>query len=138
MPLQKAHGRLDRLVDAALDDHRIGPRGDDPQAFLIDRQGKNGRGGGAVAGHVAGLLSHGVDELRAHVLERIGQLDLLADGDAVLGDGRPAEALVDDDVAPGGPEGAAHRMSKFLGSGEELLAGVVGVEKLFGHESVSL
>src|SRR5690606_15091635 len=37
--------------------------------------------------------------LRAHVLELVGQLDLLGDGHAVLGDGRRAEALVEHDVA---------------------------------------
>ena len=68
---------------------------------LVDRLGQDGRGGGAVAGDVAGLLGDGVDELGAHVLERVGQLDLLGDGDAVLGDGRAAERLVEDDVAAG-------------------------------------
>ena len=82
---------FDGLVDAALDGHRIGAGGDVAQAFLIDGQGQDGRGGGAVAGHVAGLLGDGVDQLGAHVLERVGQVDFLADGDAVLGDGRAAE-----------------------------------------------
>ena len=100
---------------------------------MIDGQGEDGGGGGAVAGHVAGLLGDGVDELGPHVLERIGQIDFLADGDAVLGDGGPAERFVDDDVAACGPEGAADRLGQLLGSGEELFAGVVGVEQLFGH-----
>ena len=39
------------------------------------------------------------DHLRAHVLELVGELDLLGDGDAVLGDARRAERLVEDDVA---------------------------------------
>ena len=56
----------------------LAPGGDVPQAFLVDRQGQDGRGGGAVAGDVAGLLGDGVDELGAHVLERVGQVDLLA------------------------------------------------------------
>ena len=73
------------------------------QAFLIDRQRQDGRGGGAVAGDVAGLLGDRVHELGAHVLEGIGQVDFLGDGDAVLGDGRAAEGFVDDDVAPVGP-----------------------------------
>ena len=37
--------------------------------------------------------------LRAHVLELVGELDFLGDGDAVLGDARRAERLVEDDVA---------------------------------------
>ena len=42
--------------------------------------------------------------LRAHVLELVLELDLLGDGDAVLGDARGAEALVEDDVAALGAE----------------------------------
>ena len=83
---------VDGLVDAALDGHRVGAGGDVPQPFLVDGQGQDGGGGGAVAGDVAGLLGDGVDELGAHVLERVGQVDFLGDGDAVLGDGRAAEA----------------------------------------------
>ena len=37
----------------------------------------------------------------------IGEVDLLGDRDAVLGDGRTAEGLVDDDVSAGRPEGDA-------------------------------
>ena len=40
-----------------------------------------------------------LDELGAHVLVRVGQLDLLGHGHAVLGDGRAAPALVDHGVA---------------------------------------
>src|SRR5678809_1570870 len=47
---------------------------------------------------VAGLGGDFLDHLGAHVLKRIRELDLLGDGDAVLGDGRCTEFLVDDDV----------------------------------------
>src|SRR5690606_22726139 len=42
--------------------------------------------------------------LRAPVLDLVLELDLLGDGDAVLGDTRCAEALVEHDVAALGPE----------------------------------
>ena len=130
-------GGFDGLVDAALDGHRVGAGGDVAQAFLVDGQGEDGGGGGAVAGDVAGLLSDGVDELGAHVLEGIGELDFLGDGDAVLGDGGAAEAFLDDDVAAGRPERAADGLGELFGAGEQLLAGVVGVEQLLGHMSSS-
>ena len=69
-----------------------------------DRAGQDGGGGGAVAGDVGGLRGDFVDELGAHVLERVFELDFLGDGDAVLGDGRAAERLVDDHVAAGRAE----------------------------------
>src|SRR5690606_5580928 len=40
-----------------------------------------------------------LQELGAHVLERIFELDVLGNGDAVMGDGRRAELLVECDVA---------------------------------------
>ena len=57
----------------------------------------------------------------------------LRDRDAVLGDGRAAEGLVDDDVAAGRPERDADRVGQLLGPGQQLLAGFVGVEQLLRH-----
>jgi hypothetical protein len=44
---------------------------------------------------VCRLRSHFADHLGAHVLELVFELDFLGDGDAVLGDARRAERLVD-------------------------------------------
>ena len=43
------------------------------------RLGEHGRGGGAVAGDVVGLGGDFLDELGAHVLERVVELDFLGD-----------------------------------------------------------
>ena len=94
-----ADGGLDGLVDAALDADRVRAGGDVLQAFAVDRLGQNGRGGGAVAGDVAGLAGDFADHLGAHVFVGVFQFDFLGDGHAVLGDGRGAEFLVEDDVA---------------------------------------
>src|SRR5207248_5471471 len=72
-------GLGDGLVDAALDGHRVGPAADAPEPLLVDGQGEHGGGCGAVVGRVGGLLGDRVDELGAHVLERVGQIDLLGD-----------------------------------------------------------
>ena len=90
---------LDGLVDAALELHRVVAGGDELGALAVDRLREHGRGGGAVAGDVGGLGGDLLHHLRAHVLELVLELDLLGDGDAVLGDRRRAEALLDDDVA---------------------------------------
>ena len=86
-------------IDAALQIHRIHAGGDELRAFAHDRLGQNGRGRGAVAGGVVGLRGHLAHHLRAHVLELVVELDLLGDGDAVLGDAGRAERLVEHDVA---------------------------------------
>ena len=97
-------GGLDGLVDAALDADGVGAGGDELQAFAVDRFGQHGRGGGAVAGGVAGLAGDFAHHLGAHVFIGIFQFDFLGDGDAVLGHGGRAEFLVEHDVAAFGAE----------------------------------
>ena len=103
---------VDGVVDAALEVHRVHAGGDRLHALADDRLGEHGRGGGAVAGDVVGLRGDFAQHLRAHVLELVLELDLLGDGDAVLGDARRAEALVDDDVAALGAERHLHRVGE--------------------------
>ena len=97
--LELGDDRRDRLVDAALEAHRVVPGGDHLGALGEDRAGEHGGGRGAVAGDVGGLAGDLLHHLRAHVLELVLELDLLGDGDAVLGDVRGAERLVEHDVA---------------------------------------
>ena len=122
--LQLVDDGADGLVDAALERHRVRAGGDVLQAFAEDRLGEHGRGGGAVAGDVGRLGRDFLHHLRAHVLERIGQLDFLGDGDAVLGDGRRAELLVEDDVAALGAEGDLHRLGELIDAALECSARV--------------
>ena len=92
-------GLGDREIDAALQVHRVHAGRDQLGAFAHDRRGQNRGGRGAVAGGVIGLRGDLAHHLRAHVLELVLELDLLGDGDAVLGDAGSAERLVEDDVA---------------------------------------
>ncbi len=96
-------GRLDGLVDAPLEEHGVGAGGDVLQAFEDDGLSEHGRGRGAVTGDIVGLGRDFLAELGAHVLVGIGQLDLLGDGDAVLGDHGGAVLLLQHDVAALGP-----------------------------------
>src|SRR3954452_1286413 len=95
---------FDREVDTALQIHRVHAGGNRLGAFAHDRLGQHGGGGGAVAGRVSGLGGDFAHHLRAHVLELVLELDLLGDGDAVLGDAGSAERLVEHDVAALGAE----------------------------------
>ncbi len=97
----------------------------------IDALGEHGRGGGAVAGGVGGLGSDFLHHLGAHVLIRIGQFDFLRDGDAVLGDGRRAEFLVDDDVAALGPERHLDGAGEELDAAQDFLTSGLVEEELF-------
>ncbi len=86
--------------------------------------GENGRGRGAVAGKVIGLGRNLAHQLRAHVLELVLQFDLLGDGDAVLGDARRAERLVDDDIAALRAQRHLHRIGENVDTAQHALAGV--------------
>ena len=122
----------DGEVDAALQVHRVHAGGNRLVAFLDDRLGENGRGRGAVAGDVVGLRGDFADHLRAHVLELVGKLDFLGDGDAVLGDARRAERLVDDDVAALGAERHLHRVGEDVDAVQHALTGIAGEFYVFG------
>jgi hypothetical protein len=121
------------LLDAALDVHRVGAGGDVLGALAVDGLGQHGRRGGAVAGDVGGLARDLAHHLGAHVLERILQLDLLGHGDAVLGDRRRSELLVEDDVAALGSEGDLDRVGQQVHAAENRLARVLAVNDLLGH-----
>ena len=100
-------------------------------ALAVDRLREHGRGRRAVAGDVARLGRDLAHHLRAHVLEAVLELDLLGDGDAVLGDRRRAEALLDDDVAALGAEGDLHRLRERVDAREDQIARVLGVDDFF-------
>jgi len=107
------HGRHG-LIDAALDGDRVATRGHVAQALVQNGLSQNGRGGGAVTGHVVGLAGHLFAELGTHVLVGIVEFDFLRDGDAVLGDRGASPLLVEDDVAALGAEGHLHRVGDFV------------------------
>ena len=119
-------GLGDGEVDAALEVHRVHAGGDRLGALADDGLGEHGRGGGAVAGDVAGLRGHFAHHLGAHVLELVGELDLLGDGDAVLGDARRAEGLVEHDVAALGAERHLHGIGEDVDAAQHLVARVGG------------
>jgi hypothetical protein len=108
-------------------------------AFANDRSRKHGCGGGAVTGGVVGLRGDFAHHLRAHILELVFELDLLGDGDAVLGDARSAEALVDDDVAALGTQRHLDGIGESLDAVQHAVARVGGKSYIFrGHFSLLL
>src|SRR3954471_12698020 len=124
---------LDGLLDAALDVHRVRTGDDVLRAFAVDRLRQHRRGGGPVAGGVRRLARDLTDHLRAHVLERILQVDFLGHRHAVLGDGRRAEFLVEDDIAALRAEGDLYRIGQLVHTAQDRLAGLLAVHNLFCH-----
>ena len=130
------HRLGDREVDAALEIHRVHARRDQLRALAHDRGGKNGGGGGAVAGGVVGLRGDFTHHLGAHILELVVELDLLGDGDAVLGDAGSAERLVDNDIAALRTEGHSNGVGENIDAAQHLLARVGGKTYVFSSHCI--
>src|SRR5207245_63654 len=94
------------------------------RAFLDDRGREHGRSGRAVPGDVGGLGRDLAYHLGAHVLELVLELDLLGDGDAVLGDAGSTEALVEHDVAALRAEGDLYRIGENVDAAQHAVAGI--------------
>ena len=126
----------DRLVHPALHQHRVDAGDDGAEALVVDGLGHDGGGGRAVAGDVGGLAGDLLDHLGAHVLVLVLELDLLGDGDAVLGDRRRAERLLDDDVAAARAERHLDGAGQLRDPALHRLPGVlIERDHLGGHES---
>ncbi len=137
--LQAGDHGVDGEIDTALEIHRVGAGGNRLGTFPDDGLSQDAGGGGAVAGQIGGLGGHLAQHLRAHVLELVFELDLLGDGDAILGDARRAERLLDDDVATLGAERDFHRIGEDVDAAQHLLAGVaVEFDFLGRHVGISL
>src|SRR3546814_9188446 len=89
-----------------------------------DREHRRGRS--AVTRMVVGFGRDSLDHLRAHILELVFQFDFLRDGDAILGDARCAETLVDQDVAALGAERHADRVGENIDTARDTFARVTG------------
>ncbi len=114
-----AHGE----VNAALEVHRVHAGGNCGHAFAHDRLSEHGGGGGAVPCCIIGLAGDFAQHLGTHVFKLVSKLDILGDGDAILGDARCAEALVEHDIAALGAERDFHGIGERIYTGEDAFAG---------------
>src|SRR5581483_2240920 len=109
------------FLDTALERHRVRARSNGLYAFAIDCLSENGSGSGAVAGDVGRLAGDFADHLCAGVIQAIFQFDFFCHGDAVLGDGRRTEFLLDYHIAALRPESDFHRVSEGVDAAENRL-----------------
>ena len=139
MPFQfldhRSHGRL----YTPLDGHGVGAGGDVLEAVVDDGLGQHHRSGRAVARGVVGLGGGFLEQLRAHVLEAVRQLDLFGDGYAVTADLRGAKGLVEHHVPALGAQGHLDGIRQGVDTRPEGLAGIFRIAKfLWGHPLSSL
>jgi len=130
--------RQEAIIDAALQAHGVRAGSDVAHALLDNCLCEHGCGGGAVTGDVVRLGGDFLDQLCAHVLERIVDLDFLRDGHAVIGDGGGAELLVEDDVASLRSERDLHGVSELVDTCFECTTGFVVELQLLCHGELLL
>ena len=75
------------------------------------------------------------DHPGAHVLVDVFEVDFLGHGHAVLGDGRRAEALLQDDVAAARAEGDLDRLGQLGDAAPQRVAGFLVKCNHFRHEN---
>src|SRR3990172_8410797 len=129
---QRRHHGLHAGLDAALEVHRVGAGGHVAHTLADDRLGEDGGGGGAVAGDVVGLGGHLAGELGAHVLERVLEVDLLGDADAVVHHGWGPELPLEHDVAAAGAERHTHGVGQGVDAVPQAAARLLTEKQLFG------
>ncbi|MNI34806.1 hypothetical protein D3C73_888060 [compost metagenome] len=128
-----------RFVDTALQVHRVHAGSDGFQAFVDDRLSQNGSGGSTVTSVIVGTGGNVFDQLRAHVFEAIFEFDFFGDGNAVLGDGRSAEALLDDHVTAFRAQGRFYCVSQDVDALEHFFTGGIAKQNFFSsHDRYSL
>src|SRR5437899_3075527 len=125
------HG--DGLLDAALQGHRVRAGRHVLEAAAEDGLGQDRRRRRAVARDVGGLGRDFLQHLGAHVLAGVLELDLLGNGDAILGQGGAAELLGDDDVPPLRPERDLDGVRHDVDAAQARSAGFLVEQKLLGH-----
>ena len=124
---------FDGLFDAALERHGICAGGNCLHALAVNRLRQNGRRGRAIPRHVRGLRSDFAHHLRAHVLERVLQLDLFGDRHTVFGDVRPAEFFLQHNVPALGAQGDFYGVRQLVHTAKNGLSGIFCVNNLFCH-----
>src|ERR1035437_235926 len=103
-------------------------------AASMPRLSQHGRGGRTVTGHVVGLGGDLLGELRAEVLVGVLELHLTGDRHAVVGDGRGAPLLVNNNVATLWAERHLDGVGELVHATLERLARRVIEFQRLGHE----
>src|SRR5680860_599555 len=129
---------VDSEVHAALETHRVRTGSNRTKTLVDHRLGEDRRGRGAVTGDVVGLGRNFLRELRTQVLERVVELDLASNGDAVVGDGRCAPLLVEDDIAASGAQGHLDCVRKLVHAPLEGATGMLVKLKNLRHLTMLL
>ena len=100
---------------------------------------QGGGGGGAITSNIIRLGGGFFEQLSAHILKGVFQLNFLGDGNTVVGDGGGTEFAVQGHVAAFRTEGGYYRSCKDIHALAQLAASFLRKYKLLGsHRTFSL
>jgi hypothetical protein len=103
-----------------------------PGTLADDGLRQHDRRRGPVAGDIVGLGGDLAHHLRAHVLELVGEFDLLGDRHAILGDAWRAVTLVEDHVATLRAERDPYGLGERVDAAQHTLAGIATEPNVLG------
>ena len=121
------------LLDAATDAQGIGAGGHVAQALGHDDVSQQRGRRGAVAGDVVRLHGHFANQLGAHVLDGVLELDFLGHGYAVVRDQRSTVGFLQRHVTALGPERHLDGVGQLVDAGSKRAARVGFELNLFSH-----
>ncbi len=90
---------LNALLQSTAQDHRIGASGEIPEAFDNDGLCQDGRGGGTITSHIICFGRDLFQQLRAHILKWLGQIDITSNGYTIIGNGWCTKLFVKHNIA---------------------------------------
>ena len=131
--LDSCHSNFGSLLHSFSEDDGVSACCEVLHSFVDHCLSKYGSGCGSVSGNIIGLGSDFLNELCAHVLEAVFKLDLLSDGNTVIGDERCTVALVEHYISSLRSECYTDGICKAVYTLLECLACLCAVFDLFSH-----
>jgi len=109
---------VDSHLNASAQVHGVHASGNRFAALLEDSSGENSGSCGSVTGLVVGLAGNLLNEVGADVVVSVRELDVLSNGNTILGNLGDSEASVEHDVATAGAKSNLHGIGKHVAAFE--------------------
>ena len=135
--LQFLHDSFDSALDAALQIHRIGARGNILDAFAINPLSQNRRGRRAIASEIACFARDFPHHLRSHVFVTVLQLDFFCNRHTVFGNERRAKLPAEYDIPALRAQRYSHRIGQRIDPAKHRAARVLAVHQFLCSHIVS-
>ena len=99
--------------------------------------GQHRGGGGPIPSNIVGFAGSFLDQLSPHVFNGICQLNIFCNCHSVLGHTWAAPSLVEDGIAPTGPQSSPDRSCQLASAGQQFLPGLVAIHQVLCSHRLS-